>query len=47
MAKNLDIAKKNYERGLWTKEMIVNLVSKGKLTDAEYKDITGEDYTKS
>lgn len=45
MAKNLDIAKVNYQRGLWTEEMIANLVSKGKLTDADYQEITGEVYS--
>ena len=45
MTKNFDIAKKNFDRGLWTKEMIANLVSKGKLTDAEYQEITGEEYS--
>lgn len=47
MTKNFDIAKKNYERGLWTKEMIANLTEKGKITETEYKEIVGEDYTEA
>lgn len=37
-----DMAKRNYDRGLWTKEMIKALVVKGKLTAEEYEQITGE-----
>lgn len=39
-----DLAKKNYDRGLWTKEMIAALVKKGALYADDYKEITGEDY---
>ena len=42
--KNKDTAKKNYERGLWTKGMVKALVKKGRLTAEEYKEVTGEDY---
>lgn len=38
-----DLAKKNYGR-TWTIEMIAALVVKGKLTAAEYQEITGEAY---
>lgn len=38
------MAKKNYERGLWTIEMLDRLVEIGKLTAVEFKDITGEDF---
>lgn len=38
-----DIAKKNYPE-LWNKAMLKNLVKKKRLTAAEYKEITGEDY---
>lgn len=36
--------KKWYEQGLWTVNMVRNAVVKGKLTAAEYAEITGEDY---
>lgn len=39
-----DIARRNYEDGIWTKAMLKNLVKKRKLTAAEYEDITGEAY---
>jgi uncharacterized XkdX family phage protein len=42
---NFDLAKKNYDRGLWSKEMLATLVKKGKLTTEQYKEITGVDYT--
>lgn len=38
-----ELTLKNYPR-LWTIEMVQRLVAKGKLTSAEYKEITGEDY---
>lgn len=36
---NYDIAKKNYDRGMWTASMLEKLVERGKLTQAEYEDI--------
>lgn len=39
-----DIVKRNYERGLWTKEMVKTAVKKGAITKEQYKEITGEDY---
>ena len=39
---NLELASKNYERGLWTDDMLRKLVAKGKLTSAEYEMITGD-----
>jgi hypothetical protein len=39
-----EMAKKNYERGLWTIEMLHRLVEVGKLTAIEFKEITGEDF---
>ena len=39
-----DLAKKNYERGLWTVEMLAALVVKGKLGAGEYQTITGQTY---
>lgn len=41
---NFDMAKKNYDRGLWTDDMLRKLVVKGKLTTEQYKEITGKDY---
>ena len=42
---NLEMAKKNYARGLWTDDMVARLVKKGKLTAADYEEITGSTYT--
>lgn len=39
-----ELAKKNYPR-CWTAEMVEVLVAKGKLTSADYEEITGEVYT--
>ena len=39
-----DIAKKNFDRGLWSVEMLVKLVNKGKLTSSEYEEIVGSAY---
>jgi len=36
--------KEYYDRGLWNKEMVRNAVIKGKITESQYKEITGEDY---
>lgn len=36
-----EMAIKNYTRGLWTDEMIKRLVVKGKITSADYEEITG------
>ena len=33
--KNIDIAKKNYARGLWSDDMLEALEAKGKITKAE------------
>lgn len=38
-----DIAEKNYP-DVWNKAMLKNLVKLKRLTRAEYKAITGEDY---
>ena len=35
-------AKEKYQSGAWTKAMLRVLVEKGKLTQAEYLEITGE-----
>ena len=39
-----ELCKQNYGR-TWSAEMLAKLVEKGKLTEAEYADITGEAYT--
>ena len=36
--------KKWYESGMWTKMMVHNAVIKGKITEDEYTEITGEEY---
>ncbi len=39
-----EIIKKNYERGLWVKQMVAVAVKKGVITAEQYKEITGEEY---
>lgn len=34
-----------YNDGLWTIDQVKMAVTKGKITEEEYKVITGEDYT--
>lgn len=41
---NYATIKKNYEQGLWSKQMVKMAVRKGIITAEQYKDITGEDY---
>ncbi len=41
---SFEIIKKNYERGLWTKQMVAMAVRKGVITPEQYQEITGEDY---
>ena len=36
--------KKWYEAGFWTEPMVRNAVVKGKLTEAEFAEITGQTY---
>lgn len=36
--------KKNYNRGLWNKQMVRIAVKKGVITKEQYKEITGEAY---
>ncbi|HBH1338198.1 TPA: XkdX family protein [Clostridioides difficile] len=33
-----------YDNKMWSKEMVKNAVLKDKITEGEYKEITGEDY---
>ncbi len=42
---SFEIIKKNYDRGLWTKEMVKLAVVKGVITANQYKEITGEECT--
>ena len=41
---NYTTIKHNYDRGLWTKQMVKMAVRKGIITAAQYAEITGEDY---
>ena len=41
---NFEIVKKNYEKGLWTKQLVRMAVRKGVITQEQYKEIVGEDY---
>lgn len=41
---NYEIVKKNYEKGLWTKQLVRMAVKKGVITQEQYKEIVGEDY---
>jgi hypothetical protein len=36
--------KKNYDNGLWTKQMVKMAVKKGVITKEQYREITAEDY---
>ena len=33
-----------YSEGLWTLQMVRNAVIKNKITEAQYKEITGQEY---
>ena len=35
-----------YDTGLWNEARVKNMVIKGIITEEEYKEITGNDYTK-
>ncbi|MGI6227234.1 MAG: XkdX family protein [Peptococcales bacterium] len=39
-----EIIKRNFERGLWTKQMVAVCVRKGIITPEQYAEITGEVY---
>ena len=43
MSKIYDLAKKNYPK-LWNIEMLRNLVAKGRITEEQFEEITGEPY---
>lgn len=40
-----DQIKKNFDRGLWNKQMVAVAVRKGVITIAQYEEITGEVYS--
>lgn len=37
--------KKWYKQGLWTSDMVRNAVVKGVITESQFTEITGENYT--
>jgi len=43
-SKNFEKVKRYYDNGFWKKFMVYNIVAKGWITAAEYKEITGEEY---
>ena len=44
MSNNFEKVKGYYEKGLWSLDMVKNAVGRW-ITETEYKEITGEDYT--
>jgi uncharacterized XkdX family phage protein len=44
MSKFANKVKYYYDAGFWNKKMVRNAVIKGKITEEEFKEITGEDY---
>lgn len=43
-SKMFDRIKELYDTGEWSKKWVKNAVVKGKITEAEYEEITGEVY---
>ena len=41
---NFATIKRNYDRGLWNKQMVKMAVRKGIITADQYEEITGEAY---
>ena len=41
---DVEKVKRWYKWGIWTKDMVKNAVVKGKLTEDDYLEITGEAY---
>lgn len=39
-----EIIKRNFDRGLWTSQMVKLAVVKNVITAEQFKEITGEDY---
>ena len=44
MKMTYEMVKRNYERGLWSKQMVRMAVRKGVITAEQYAEITGETY---
>ena len=44
MSKFFEMAKRNYDRGFWSVEMLRTFTALGRITAAEYREITGEEY---
>ena len=44
MSKMFNKIKTYYEKGFWTKKMVGDAVEKKRITEEEYKIITGDDY---
>ncbi|MBR3860563.1 MAG: XkdX family protein [Oscillospiraceae bacterium] len=42
-SKRFELARSKYEAGLWNARMLLALVSVGRITRAEYEEITGAD----
>ena len=47
MSKKFNKVKDFYDQGFWTIEMVGNSVAKGWITEEEYLEITGEEYSSS
>lgn len=43
-SKDFEKIKTYYENRFWTKKMVKNAVIKGKITEEEYEEITGDPY---
>lgn len=41
---NKEMAKKNFDRNLWTEDMLRRLVENKKLSEADFEEITGKKY---
>lgn len=39
-----ELLKRNFDRGLWTAQMVRLAVRKGVITKEQFKEITGQDY---
>ena len=39
-----ELVKRNFDRGLWTAQMVRLAVRKGVITKVQFKEITGQDY---
>ena len=41
---NYEVVKNNYDKGLWTKQLVRMAVRKGVITKEQYTEITNEEY---